>query len=394
MSYKLIIALYITTATIISSCSPEEEGPTIPISQDAILVTFKGGIDLENLPNYANQDVPGYIDNDNTTTNHITDGGAVLGRVLFYDKNLSIDNTISCSSCHQQGFAFSDPDPASTGVNGTTGRHSMRLVNARFADEDRFFWNERANSLEEQTTMPIQDHIEMGFSGEAGDEDILDLCDKLEAIDYYNELFTFVYGDNEVTEARMQLALAQFIRSIQSFDSKYDIGRAQVRNNNDNFPNFTDQENAGKALFTQGTDFNNNGVRVGGGLGCNRCHRAPAFDIDPNSGNNGFIASLEGENETDTNVTRSPSLRDLFNPSGTVNGPFMHTGFSENFEDVLDHYDIIPRSNNNIDRRLTPDGNPQNLAMTQEEKEAVIAFIKTLTGSGIYTNEKWSDPFN
>lgn len=359
MSYKLITALYITAALFTISCSSEESEEMTPVSQEAILSTFGGRIDLENLPDYANQEVPDYINDDNTTTNEITDGGAVLGRVLFYDKNLSIDNTVSCSSCHQQSFAFSDPEPASIGVNGSTGRHSMRLINARFADEDHFFWDERASTLEDQTTMPIQDHVEMGFSGEDGNDDILRLCDKLEAIDYYNELFTFVYGDSEVTEERMQRSLAQFIRSIQSFDSKYDAGRAQVRNNNADFPNFTDQENEGKDLYTQRPDFNNNGVRVGGGLGCDGCHRAPEFDIDPDSDNNGFIASLNGVNVTDTDVTRSPSLRDMFNPAGLANGPFMHTGFSEDFEDVLDHYNDIPAGVNNLDRRLRPNGNPQ-----------------------------------
>jgi len=399
MSYKLIVLFSLSLTIFLSSCnSGGSEDPiatddvTISVSQDAVLATFGGAIDLENLPNYANQDIPDYINEDNTTTNEITDGGAVLGRVLFYDKNLSVDNTISCSSCHQQAFAFSDPDPASTGVNGTTGRHSMRLVNARFADEDNFFWDERANTLEDQTTMPIQDHIEMGFSGEEGNDDIEGLCDKLEAIDYYNELFTFVYGDTEITEERMQLALAQFIRSIQSFDSRYDIGRAQVNNDNADFPNFTDQENLGKELFADRPDFDNNGIRVGGGLGCNGCHRAPEFDIDPDSDNNGFVASLS--DDLDFEVTRSPTLRDMFNPDGETNGPFFHTGFSNDFADVLAHYNDIPDNIDGIDNRLAPRGDGQELMMTQDEIEAVTAFILTLGGSDVYSNEKWSDPFD
>lgn len=392
MTHKLIIASFISIL-LFASCSPEESEEITSISQDAILSAFEGRIDLENLPNYANQEIPDYITDDNTTANEITDAGAVLGRVLFYDKNLSIDNTISCSSCHKQAFAFGDHEIASNGVNGTTGRHSMRLVNARFSDEDNFFWDERANTLEDQTTMPIQDHVEMGFSGQDGNADINGLCDKLEAIDYYNELFTFVYGDNEVTEERMQQALAQFIRSIQSFDSKYDEGRAQARNDNDNFTNYTEQENEGKDLFLQRPQFANNGVRIGGGLGCDGCHRAPEFDIDPNSGNNGIIASLGDSQQLDTEVTRSPSLRDLFNSSGVMNGPLMHTGFTEDLSDVLDHYNEIPAGGNGLDPRLAPAGNPQRLEMTQDEKEAVIAFIQTLSGSKVYTEEKWSDPF-
>ena len=109
-----------------------------------------------------------YIDDDNSGGNAITNSSVLLGRVLFYDKNLSVDNTISCASCHQQVNGFGDDARLSQGVDGMTGRHSMRLINARFGNERRFFWDERANSLEQQTTMPIQDHIEMGFSGQGG----------------------------------------------------------------------------------------------------------------------------------------------------------------------------------------------------------------------------------
>ncbi len=365
--------------------------PLLTLDQSAIMDTFNGQIDLNNLPNYGDQEVPNYINQDNTQTNTITDGGAVLGRILFYDKNLSIDNTISCASCHQQAFAFGDDALASVGVNGTTGRHSMRLVNSRFAEEANFFWDERANSLESQTTQPVQDHVEMGFSGEEGNEDLSGLINKLASIEYYNELFSYVYGDTIITEQRLQNAMAQFIRSIQSFDSKYDQGRIVVNNNNANFPNFTDEENQGKMLFTERPIWNNNNERVDGGLGCGGCHRAPEFDIDPQSANNGVTGSIEGG--TDLEVTRAPSLRDIFNASGTLNGPLMHTGDFDTFEKVLDHYNSIQAYNDNLDNRLSPGGSLQQLNISTEEKDAIIAFIQTLSGTDIYTNAKWSDPF-
>ena len=139
-----------------------------------LIILSSSTLDLGNLFNYENQAVPSYITEDNTAGNVITDEGATLGRVLFYDKNLSSNRTIACASCHIQEFAFSDTAVASQGVNGTTGRHSMRLVNSRFSEEERFFWDERASSLEVQTTMPIQDHAEMGFSGTNGDPDLND----------------------------------------------------------------------------------------------------------------------------------------------------------------------------------------------------------------------------
>src|SRR5436190_24008188 len=112
-----------------------------------------GVIDLAALPNYGNQDIPAYILNDNTPgENSISDIGATLGRVLFYDKRLSRNNTISCASCHKQAHGFSDPSVASTGVAGMTGRHAMRVVNTRFGTESHYFWDERVTFLENQIT--------------------------------------------------------------------------------------------------------------------------------------------------------------------------------------------------------------------------------------------------
>lgn len=340
-----------------------------------------GVLDLTQLLNYANQTVPDYITRDNTTTNAITDAGATLGRVLFYDKRLSSDETISCSSCHQQANAFSDLDIASTGVAGTTGRHSMRLINARFADEDGFFWDERAATLEHQTTQPIRDHVEMGFSGTNGDPDFSALLTRLEAIEEYPILFDMAFGDPAMTEARLQQALAQFVRSIQSFDSKYDVGAAQVGNLNGDFPNFTADENAGKQLFQL--------PPPNGGAGCATCHRPPEFDIDPNSLNNGVVSSIGGG--TDTSNTRSPSLRDLVKTDGASNGPFMHDGSIADLAGVIAHYNQITPVTN-LDRRLNPPGG-QNLNLTATEQAQLVAFLGTLSGTSVYTDERWSDPF-
>ncbi|MEN9296435.1 MAG: Cytochrome peroxidase precursor [Bacteroidota bacterium] len=352
-------------------------------------------IDPAALENYAAQGKPTYVNKDNTAANPITDKVATLGRVLFYDKNLSVNNGFSCASCHKQEFAFGDTAVSSLGVdNGRTIRHSMRLINSRFANEAKFFWNERATSLEAQTTMPIQDHLELGFSGQTGRGNMTSLITKLGGIGYYKELFKLAYGDATITEARMQTALAQFIRSIQSFDSKYDVGRAQVPNDGAPFPNFTAQENAGKNLFLAPPIFNGNSERIGGGFGCQGCHQAPEFDIDPNSRNNGFIGVI-GSTQIDLDNTRSPSLRDILNASGVANTPFMHTAASQTIRQVLNHYNTIaagPR-NTNLDARLKPNNIGQNLQMTPAEIDAMVAFLRTLTGKDVYTNKKWGNPF-
>jgi cytochrome c peroxidase len=384
--------------TIVPSTTPG--GTTTAITTvdpyAAIKLAFGANIDPTVLENYANQGKPAYIVKNNLGNNVITDKTATLGRVLFYDKNLSINNTISCASCHKQNFAFGDTALVSAGVEGgLTIRHSMRLINTRFANEAKFFWNERAASLNNQTTMPIVDHLEMGFSGENGRGSINTLIGKLSTINYYKELFKFTFGDSIITENRMQNALASFINSIQSFDSKYDIGRAQVNNDNQPFPNFTATENQGKALFITAPVFNGAGLRTTGGLGCNACHNAPEFDIDPNTLNNGIIGVANSANGIDITNTRAGTLRDITNAAGAINTPMMHTGALRNLRAVINHYNTInlnPR-NTNLDPRLRPAGNGQNLNVTEAEIAAIVAFMQTLGGNNVYVNKKWSNPF-
>jgi cytochrome c peroxidase len=359
-----------------------------------ITTTFTGKVNVNKLDNYANQTIPSYIAKDNTAGNTITDKGATLGRVLFYDKNLSSKNTISCSSCHIQANAFGDVAAASTGVNGTTSKHSMRLINTRFSNENKFFWDERAATLENQVTQPIQDHIEMGFSGTLGDGNFTTLITKLQNIGYYKELFKFVYGSEDITENKIQLALSQFVRSIQSFDAKYDAGRALVANDNQQFPNFTAQENQGKNLFLTPPVFDATGNRTAGGVGCAACHQAPEFSIDPNSRNNGIIGILNG-NGIDIRNTKSPSLRDLVKADGSTNGAFMHTANLNTLQNVVGHYGTINLAigNTNLDPRLRPNGFGQKLNLNASEVDALIAFLKTLTGTNVYVDTKWSTPF-
>ena len=354
------------------------------------LTLIAGTIDLDRLFNYADQEIPAYITKDNTVANLITDEVATLGRVLFYDKQLSSNNAISCASCHHQEFAFSDTNTVSTGFEGgVTGRHSMRLINSRFADEGHFFWDERAFTLEDQTTQPIKDHIEMGFSGTNGQPGIDSLINKMSGIDHYPKLFRFAFGSEDITEDRIQLALAQFVRSIQSFDSKFDAGRSRAPNDAAPFPNFTPQENMGKQLFL---------APPPAGAGCAGCHRPPEFDIDPNTRNNGVIGVAGDPDDVDITNTRAPTLRDVFNPSGELNGPLMHDGSMKTMEEVIEHYNaiVLHPLNFTLDPRLAggPGQNGQRLNLTQTQKEALVAFMRTLSGSNVYTDEKWSDPFD
>ena len=343
-----------------------------------------GVIDLAALPNYASQTVPSYITKDNSTANPISDAGATLGRVLFYDKRLSRNNTVSCASCHQQAHGFSDPATASSGVAGLTTRHAMRLSNVKFSNESHYFWNERVQTLETQTTQPIRDAAEMGFSGTGGDPSFADLVAKLSATSEYPVLFKLAFGSSTIDEATIQSAIAQFVRSLQSFDSRYDTGRASSADNQP-FPNFTGGENNGKQLFLT--------PPAQGGAGCAACHRPPEFDIDPLSRNNGVITAIGGG--TDLSNTKSPSLRNLARPDGQLNGPLMHNGAFTTIAQVIHHYAAIPGDNPNLDPRLRrPGGAVQTLNLTAQQRLDLEAFLLTLSGNALYTDPKWSDPFS
>ncbi|MEM7152198.1 MAG: cytochrome c peroxidase [Myxococcota bacterium] len=364
-------------------------------------------VDPEALLDYANQPVPDYIVHDNTGDNPITDQGATLGRVLFYDVALSVDDSISCASCHQQQYAFSDLPEQSEGVAGLTHRHSMRLVNIRFGEDPTVRWDESATTLEPQTTRPIKDATEMGYSGTDGSPGMNDLIAKMEGLPYYPALFTLAFGDAAITEERMQLALAQFVRSIQSFDSRYDEGRSQVDDDLTDFPNFSLVENAGKRLFIE--DFTHEpdqitiegegtfdaSRRTSGGLNCGSCHRPPEFDIDPESLNNGFLLNLDDPLAQDFSVTRSPSLHDMMNPDAVFNGGMFHTGRANEMAGLSGHYNFRPfdPGNTNLDDRMLPGGLPQWLNISPTEQVQLAAFLETLTGTAVYTDPRWSDPF-
>lgn len=347
--------------------------------------------------NYANPNWPEHYLNediefhDNTPEhNQMTNMGATLGRVLFYDKNLSIDNTISCASCHRQSAAFADTEKFSEGIKGQrTKRNSMGLINARYYENERFFWDERAPNLEEQVLMPIQDHVEMGMNLE-------DLEVKLAKLDYYPVLFRNAFGTENVTSDRISRALAQFIRSIISFDSKWDEGLRLTNTIDDDediddFPNFTEQENLGMDIFVGGRK----------GATCKYCHGTPQ-NVNDDAKNNGLSLNYKDKgkgaitgNPQHNATFKVPSLRNIANTA-----PYMHDGRFSTLMEVVNHYSEGVQPHKNLNFRLSTiddddhiGGPAMKLNLNQEEKEALVAFLHTLTDEKILTDEKYSDPF-
>lgn len=345
-----------------------------------------------NLPstpyNYANPALPGYLTTPNIigqintqASNPITDNGATLGRVLFYDKNLSINNTISCASCHKQASGFSDPVVKSAGFNGgLTGRHSMSLINAVYYPAERFFWDQRAPILEDQVLMPIQDMVEMGMT-------LQQLETKLRGLKYYPPLFKNAFGDTVITSDRLAKALSQFIRSIVSYQSKYDAGRgtfpAAPPPPNAAFPNFTAQENRGKEIFLS---------PIGG---CAPCHGSETFTA-PLEKNNGLdLTTIDRgfgavQNNTAFDATfKVPSLKNI-----DMTAPYMHDGRFATLEQVVEHYNSGVQNHPNLSPQLKlPNGQPRLLNLSPQDKAALVAFLKTLTDVQVTTDVKFSNPF-
>jgi len=369
--------------------SPVEETPTNETSLNLPATLFD--YSSLNLPQHFVRDIPDQAlptsvnDIDNTPINNpVTDDGATLGRVLFYDKKLSANQTVACASCHIQALGFSDDARFSLGFEGgRTDRHSMTLINARFYQRGRFFWDERATTLEEQVLMPFQDPVEMGMT-------IEQLVSTIEAQDYYPELFTNAFGSPEVDSTRIANALAQFVRSIVSYSSKYDEGRAAANAPGNNFVNFTAEENLGKNLFFR--------TIPNGGGACFGCHTTEAFvSANPGPQNNGLdiVTTDEGAGAVFNNPIfegrfKTTTLRNI-----ELTAPYMHDGRFSTLEEVVEHYNSGIQAHPTLSPALTDtDGNPIRLNFTNEEKAALVAFMKTLTDESIANEAKWSDPFN
>ena len=356
--------------------------PTTPTSVSAILtINFAAPL------NYAAPALPAYYDGtvvalDNTPANNaITDRIATLGRVLFYDKKLSFNDTISCASCHKQANGFDDSVRFSSGFAGGTftTAHAMRLGNVRYYRPATMFWDKRAASVELQASQPIQNAIEMGFTPANGG--IAALLTKMRATTYYADLFTFAFGDPAINEARMQFALAQFERAMISSASRWDTAYATVfsatgpnRNLGVTLPGFTAEEDRGRQLFVSGPG--------AGGAGCAACHVPPTFALNANSDSNGLDAGA-------TINFKSPSLTNV-----AVTVAIMHDGRFSTLDQVVEHYNSGVQAGPALDNRLRgPGGAPQRLNLSVADKAALVAFMRTLTDTTLNTDPRFSNPF-
>jgi len=329
---------------------------------------------------------------------------ATLGRVLFYDKDLSADGTISCASCHHQELAFSDNVSFSEGVHeNLTTRNSIALGSiASFNDEygghtgseqtegnPGLFWDERAPSVKAQMEQTFANPDEMGM-------DITQLVGIVKSKSYYQTLFNitqFGFGVQEaqgITTDNILTSIETFVRSVRSNQSKFDL---VAENNNvfnlDQFQNdwsgFTKAENNGKVLFANH---------------CGSCHGKSVMGqsfinntIAPTVANNGldmeYLDKGVGEVSflsSDNGKFKIPGLRNI-----ALTAPYMHDGRFEGLKEVVDFYSEGIQAHENLDRRLQGDDrNPIKLNLSEEDKLNLVSFLNTLTDEKMINDSKWS----
>ncbi|MFK7922832.1 MAG: cytochrome-c peroxidase, partial [Bacteroidia bacterium] len=310
--------------------------------------------------------------------NSITDQGATLGRVLFYDTRLSLNKTISCASCHVQEHGFADPATVSSGQHGEKGiRNSIGLSNAGIPATGSFFWDSSADTMRVQIITAITSSIEMNL-------DTLTMVERIMDTDFYPGLYYQAFGDSTVSTERTVKAIGQFVRSMISFQSKYDWERnwnIGWVNFEEPFSTFSEAENLGKSLFH---------------AHCQTCHTGELF-MTKEPRNNGInldnteagFANVTG-NPNDLGKFKAPSLRNI-----EFTAPYMHDGSLQSLEDVIAFYSKGIQGNPNLDTALLDiNGQPKQFNFTQDESAALIAFLKTLSDTVFLNDPRWSDPFD
>lgn len=298
-----------------------------------------------------------------------------LGRYLFYDPILSADSTFSCSSCHQQEYAFADGDMRfSRGIKGRLlQRNTPALFNLIWYPS--FFWDGRAKSLEDQAFHPLRHPEEMNLSWSEAEK-------RISRSTFYPELFARAYGSQAIDSNLIVKSLAAFQSILFSQNSKYDkVLRGEAY--------FSALEYQGFQI----ANLQNKGD-------CQQCHSTDAHALGTNLifSNNGLDAALKSTDYSDTGLGYSsgtdrngwfkvPSLRNL-----VFTAPYMHDGRFETLEELIEFYSEGVQESYNIDSKMQH-AHQGGARLNSQEKKALLAFLKTLTDSSFISDSRYSNPF-
>ncbi|MEM6802754.1 MAG: cytochrome c peroxidase [Bacteroidota bacterium] len=344
-------------------------------------------LDLPENPFEYTVELPSYMTRTGLFARPISDNRATLGRVLFYDKSLSHNKSLSCAGCHKQELAFADNRKFSLGFKGEeTERNSLALGSvvsfaAYYGATSRaglpFFWDERASSVSVQSLATLTNNVEMGMTRS-------DIVSAVKEKEYYRVLFEAAYRDAEITEERILLALESFVDGIGSYESKLDKAieaEGDFFNIEENLRGLSTQENRGKAMFIQN---------------CGSCHGRELARPGMPSANNGLdlryadkgMGLIYGSSQFN-GVFKVPALRNV-----EVTGPYMHDGRFESLEEVLDFYSEGIQNHTNLNPFLREEnGSPKRFNFSQQDKDDIISFLRTLTDHEMMSYEKYSNPF-
>ncbi len=312
-----------------------------------------------------------------SATNPVTIQGAALGRYLFYDPVLSADSSFSCASCHKQQHAFSDaPNQLSKGFNGTVQRRNTPPL-FNLAWYPSLFWDGRAQSIESQVFHPVRDRNEMGLNWKTATE-------RLARSAFYRKKFRELYGEKPIDSTLIANVIAQFERTLISYQSKYDqviAGRAK----------FTLEELEGMEIVNDMTKGNCLHCHTTDGDGLGTTGQFSNNGLDEVSTTTGFKDGGLGtitKNSSDMGKFKIPSLRNL-----VFTAPYMHDGRFASLEEVLDFYNIGLKTSPTIDNKMefVHQGGSK---LTIHEKRKVILFLKTLSDSAFITSQEFSNPFS
>lgn len=312
--------------------------------------------------------IPGMPDNP------LTREGIELGRLLFYDKRLSGTNQLSCASCHRPELSFSDGMALShIGVSGNPlHRSAPALINLAWAGNG-LFWDGGSTNLESQALAPLTNPDEMH-------QELYELMNELRAVPDYVSRFRFVFNDDQIKTGNIMKALAQFQRTFISAGSRYDKYKRHEPGGNLN-----DLELQGMQLVQ---------TRCGG------CHKGELF-TDNDYHNNGIDAdfsdnSLEGIYQGRYRITydpadmgkfKTPTLRNVM-----LTAPYMHDGRFATIGQLLDHYSSGVKASATLDPQLRQANGQPGIPMSEQEKQAVAAFLNALTDSDFINNPALNHP--
>lgn len=353
---KHLILVILSVALFVFACKKDKDDDDItdtPYQTTPYTIETPQGFPAMNIP----------------SDNPLTVEGVALGRKLFYDKILSGNNMQSCASCHNQELSFTDNGTQfSTGITGAIGtRNAQPLVNMGF--NLHYFWDGRETTLEEQILEPVSNPIEMHLSWN-------DAAAKLNANSTYVDEFNKAFGISTIDSSFVVKAIAQFVRSMISYNSKLD---KRLRNE----ISLTPSELNGYVIFVteRGDCFHCHNIDAGRLITDNLFHNNGLDSVFTDLGRGAITG-----NTFDYGKFLTPTLRNI-----ALTAPYMHDGRFQTLEEVVEHYNSGGKASATVDPLMKHVGTGLNLST--QEKADLVAFLKTMTDDSFINDERYKSPF-